>query len=81
MSKITDYSFLFQSMFGTKSTKGTSIIGSFKLSQLNSGSIQTQLKAAGIDYLMGEKHMNITKYRLELDENRHNILVRESDTE
>lgn len=49
MSKITDYSFLFQSMFGTKSTKGTSIIGSFKLSQLNSGSIQTQLKAAGID--------------------------------
>lgn len=25
--------------------------------------------------------MNITKYRFELDENRHNILVRESDTE
>ena len=49
MSKITDYSFLFQSMFGTKSTKGTSIIGSFQLSQLNSSSIQSQLKAAGID--------------------------------
>ena len=49
MSKITDYSFLFQSMFGTKNTKGTSIIGSFQLSQLNSGSIQAQLKAAGID--------------------------------
>ena len=49
MSKITDYSFLFQSMFGTKSTKGTSMIGSFQLSQLNSGSIQAQLKAAGID--------------------------------
>lgn len=49
MSKITDYSFLFQSMFGTKSTKGTSIIGSFQLSQLNSASIQAQLKAAGID--------------------------------
>lgn len=49
MSKITDYSFLFESMFGTKSTKGTSIIGSFQLSQLNSSSIQTQLKAAGID--------------------------------
>lgn len=49
MSKITDYSFLFQSMFGTKSSKGTSIIGSFQLSQLNSGSIQAQLKAAGID--------------------------------
>ena len=25
--------------------------------------------------------MNIIKYRLELDENRHNILVKESDTE
>lgn len=49
MSKITDYSFLFQSMFGTKSTKGTSIIGSFQLSQLNSSSVQAQLKAAGID--------------------------------
>lgn len=49
MSKITDYSFLFQSMFGTKSTKSTSIIGSFQLSQLNSGSIQAQLRAAGID--------------------------------
>lgn len=49
MSKITDYSFLLQSMFGTKSTKGTSIIGSFQLSQLNSGSIQAQLRAAGID--------------------------------
>ena len=49
MSKITDYSFLFESMFGTKSTKGTSIIGSFQLSQLNSSSIQSQLKAAGID--------------------------------
>ena len=49
MSKITDYSFLIQSMFGTKGTKGTSIIGSFQLSQLNSGSIQAQLKAAGID--------------------------------
>lgn len=49
MARITDYSFLFQSMFGTKSTKGTSIIGSFQLSQLNSGSVQSQLKAAGID--------------------------------
>lgn len=49
MSKITDYSFLFQSMFGMKNTKSTSIIGSFQLSQLNSGSIQAQLRAAGID--------------------------------
>ena len=49
MPKITDYSFLFQSMFGTKNTKGTSPIGSFQLSQLNSGSVQAQLRAAGID--------------------------------
>jgi hypothetical protein len=49
MSKITDYSFLFQSMFGTKGMKGTSAIGSFQLSQLNSGSVQAQLRAAGID--------------------------------
>lgn len=46
MSKITDYSFLFQQMFGT--TK-TSVTGSFQLSQLNSSSVQAQLKAAGID--------------------------------
>jgi hypothetical protein len=49
MSRITDYSFLFQSMFGTKGTKSTSAIGSFQLSQLNSGSVQAQLRAAGID--------------------------------
>lgn len=36
-------------MLGTKSTKGKSPIGSFQLSQLNSSSIQSQLKAAGID--------------------------------
>ena len=44
MLKITDYSYLFQSMFGIKNT---SIIGSFQLSQLNSGSVQAQLRAAG----------------------------------
>lgn len=49
MSKITDYSFLFHSMFGTSSTKGASAIGSFQLSQLNSSSVQAQLRAAGID--------------------------------
>ena len=49
MPRITDYSFLFQSMFGTKSTKGASAIGSFQLSQLNSSSVQAQLRAAGID--------------------------------
>jgi hypothetical protein len=48
MSKITDYGFLFQQMFGTKGTKSTSAIGSFQLSQLNSGSVQAQLRAACI---------------------------------
>ena len=52
MSRITDYSFLFQSMFGTKSTKGASAIGSFQLSQLNSNSVQAQLRAAGSEYIV-----------------------------
>lgn len=46
MPRITDYSFLFQSMLG-KSYKNP--IGSFRLSQINSRSVQTQLKAAGIN--------------------------------
>lgn len=46
MARVTDYSFLFQNMFGTKKT---TIPGSFQLSQLNSSSVQKQLKAAGID--------------------------------
>lgn len=46
MSRITDYSFLFDQMFGTGTVNS---IGSFKLSQLNSRSVQAQLKAAGID--------------------------------
>lgn len=46
MSMITDYSFLFQNMFGMKDTN---ITGSFQLSQLNSSSVQARLKAAGID--------------------------------
>ena len=45
MSKITDYAFLFQKSFGTS---GVNAIGSFQLSQLNSSSVQAQLKAAGI---------------------------------
>ena len=44
MSKITDYAFLFQKTFGTS---GENVIGSFQLSQLNSSSVQSQLKAAG----------------------------------
>ncbi len=46
MSKIIDYGFLFQTMFGTSKTNAT---GSFKLSQLSNSSVQAQLKAAGID--------------------------------
>ena len=43
MSRITDYAFLFQKSFGTS---GVNAIGSFQLSQLNSTSVQSQLKAA-----------------------------------
>ncbi len=46
MSRITDYAFLFQKSFGTS---GVNAIGSFQLSQLNSTSVQSQLKAAGIN--------------------------------
>lgn len=46
MARITDYSFLFQNMFGTQKP---TIPGSFQLSQLNSSSVQAQLKVAGID--------------------------------
>ena len=46
MPRITDYSFLFKPMSGIKKTN---ITGSFKLSQINSSSIQSQLKAAGIN--------------------------------
>lgn len=46
MPRITDYSFLFQNMFGMKKTNA---IGSFQLSQINSSSVQAKLKAAGIN--------------------------------
>lgn len=46
MSRIIDYSFLFQNMTGKTNTN---VIGSFKLSQIHSGSVQTQLKTAGIN--------------------------------
>ena len=46
MLKITDYGFLFQNKFGANKSNP---IGSFQLSQLNSQSVQNQLKAAGID--------------------------------
>ena len=50
MSKITDYAFLFQKSFGTS---GVNAIGSFQLSQLNSSSVQSKLKAAGINSITG----------------------------
>lgn len=46
MSRITDYSFLFQDMLG-RANKNT--IGSFQLSQINSSCVQSRLRAAGID--------------------------------
>lgn len=52
MTNITNNSYLIQSMFGgTKTTWGTgsTLPGMFKFSQLSSSSIQSQLKAAGID--------------------------------
>ena len=45
MPRITDYSFLFQNMFGMQKP---TILGTFQLSQLNSSSVQKQLKAAGL---------------------------------
>lgn len=46
MARITDYSFLFQSMFGTSRTN---LVNNIQLFQINSSSVQAQLKAAGID--------------------------------
>ena len=52
MSKITDYSFLFQSMFGTKSNNAgvvKGVVNPLRVSDLSNGSLRSQLKAAGID--------------------------------
>ena len=52
MTNITNNSYLIQSMFGRTNTTwgtGSTLPGMFKFSQLNSSSIQSQLKAAGID--------------------------------
>ena len=46
MSRITDYSFLFQDMLGTTNKNA---IGSFRLSQINNSSVQSRLRVAGID--------------------------------
>ena len=45
MSRITDYGFLFQTTFGTSKTN---LVNNIQLSQMNSSSVQKQLKAAGI---------------------------------
>lgn len=51
MARIIDYSYLLQSTFGISGTTvlGMTLPGSFQLSQINSRSVQAQLKAAGID--------------------------------
>lgn len=49
MSKIMDYSFLLQSMFGGNNKTGVDSFGRFRVSNANSKSVQSQLKAAGID--------------------------------
>lgn len=46
MPRIIDYSYLLQSMLGT--TKANPI-GNFKLSEINSSSVQAKLKAAGVN--------------------------------
>ncbi len=52
MSRInTDYSYLFELMFGVKNSKlgSKGIVNSFKVSDISSSSVQAQLRAAGID--------------------------------
>ena len=62
MSRITDYAFLFQKSFGTS---GVNAIGSFQLSQLNSSSVQSQLKAAGINTNSKQYKAAVKKMRSE----------------
>jgi len=47
----TNYSYLFELMFGTKNSNSSSkgILNSFKVSDISSSSVQAQLKAVGID--------------------------------
>ncbi len=51
MSKInTDYSYLFELMFGIKNNNSSGgMLNSFKVSDISSSSVQTQLRAAGVD--------------------------------
>ena len=58
MSRITDYGFLFQTTFGTSKTN---LVNNIQLFQMNSSSVQKQLKAAGIN-------TNSKKYKAALSE-------------
>ena len=51
MRGITNYGYLFQSMFGigSKGSGKINAIGNFKLSDLNSSAVQQKLKSMGID--------------------------------
>ena len=69
MSRITDYGFLFQTTFGTSKTN---LVNNIQLSQMNSSSVQKQLKAAGID-------TNSKKYKAALSEMMNNGNVEEFD--
>ena len=46
MSRITDYGFLFQTTFGTSKTN---LVNNIQLSKMNSSSVQSKLKAGGIN--------------------------------
>ena len=64
MSKInTDYSYLFELMFGVKNSKSSSkgIVNSFKVSDISSSSVQAQLRAAGV-------HTNSKQYKAVISE-------------
>ena len=49
MARIIDYSYLLQQTFGIAGVSGGNLLGSFRLSEIGSSSVQAQLKAAGID--------------------------------
>ena len=69
MSRITDYGFLFQTTFGTSKTN---LVNNIQLSQMNSSSVQKQLKAAGID-------TNSKKYKAALSEMMKNGTITIND--
>lgn len=73
MPNITNYSPLIQSMFGRKGASwraGATLPGVFQFSQLNSSSIQSQLKAAGID-------TSSKRYKAVIEQFKHFSILRE----